>query len=295
MNKKILTWKDCREILAGTLDKLKFDGPVKIYGVPRGGVPVALMAREYFFAEKGMDCPIVENPAEADLIVDDIIDSGETYRNYCQKYPYSLFVTLIVQDLENPCWYVFPWEQDEVTGPEENIRRILQFIGEDVKREGLLETPKRVLRSYEKLYGGYNQNPKDLMKTFVEGACDEMVVLKDISFYSTCEHHMLPFYGKAHIAYIPNGKVIGVSKLARLLEIFSRRLQIQERIGQQVVDTLMQELEAKGAMCVIEGQHFCMTSRGVEKETAKMVTSAVRGVFRDNLSTRNEFLALVKG
>ena len=123
-----------------------------------------------------------------------------------------------------------------------NIVELLEYIGEDPNREGLQETPKRVIKSFSKLYEGYSQSPKDIMKVFQDGACDEMVLLKDIELYSTCEHHMLPFFGKAHIAYIPNKKVIGVSKLARLLEIYSRRLQIQERIGDQVTTALMENL-----------------------------------------------------
>lgn len=177
---------------------------------------------------------------------------------------------------------------------ENAITLLMYAIGEDPNREGLKETPNRVFRSYDKLYGGYTKDPKELLKTFDKETYSQMVLLKNIEFYSTCEHHMLPFFGKAHIAYIPNKKVIGVSKLARLLEIYSRRLQIQERIGEQVTTFLMDELKAKGAACVLEAQHFCMTSRGVEKQNAKMVTSSLKGVFLKEAETREEFFNMIK-
>ena len=176
----------------------------------------------------------------------------------------------------------------------ENIKDLLFALGEDPTREGLLETPARILKSYNTLFGGYEQDPKDVLKTFEEGACDQMVMLKDIEFYSTCEHHMIPFHGKATIAYIPNGKVVGISKLSRLLEVFARRMQIQERIGDQVTDSLMEMLDCKGAICVLEAQHLCMTARGVQKQNAVMVTSSIRGCFNDS-TLRNEFLSLKKG
>ena len=174
-------------------------------------------------------------------------------------------------------WIKFPWEKD--AGIEENIVRILQFIGEDPKREGLLDTPKRVVRSWDKLYGGYKENPKDILKTTFNENYDEMVLLKDIELYSTCEHHLLPFYGKIHIAYIPDKKVVGISKLARLAECFSRRLQIQERLVNQIADALQEILQPKGVAVICEAKHFCMTSRGIEKQNSNMITSALRGAF----------------
>ena len=174
-----------------------------------------------------------------------------------------------------------------------SIEIILQALGEDIKREGLIDTPDRVVRSWDKLYGGYNEDPKSLLTTFDRECYSGLVLLKDIEFYSTCEHHMLPFFGRAHIAYIPKDKVIGVSKLARLLEIYSRRLQIQERIGNQITRFLMLELDALGAACILEAQHFCMTSRGVEKQHSKMVTSSLEGVLFDSQSARQELLTLI--
>ncbi|MCL2888125.1 MAG: GTP cyclohydrolase I FolE [Elusimicrobia bacterium] len=176
---------------------------------------------------------------------------------------------------------------------EKNIKEILAYIGENPDREGLLETPRRVVRSWERLFGGYKQNPESVLKTFVEGSCDEMVVLKDIEFYSTCEHHFQPFFGTISIGYLPNKRVLGVSKLARLVEIYSRRLQIQEKLSAEIADSLMKHLNPLGVMVVCKAQHLCMSSRGVEKHKAVMITSAIRGVFKKP-EVRAEFLDFIK-
>lgn len=174
------------------------------------------------------------------------------------------------------------------------LQAIIEHIGDDPTREGLIETPTRMIKSWNKIFGGYKQIPEEILKAkFKEGACNEMVILKDISLYSTCEHHFLPFFGKIHIGYIPDGYVVGISKLARITECFSRRLQIQERLTNQIADAIMIHVKAKGVMVIAEAQHFCMTSRGVEKQDAKMITSAIRGVFEKN-EVRNEFLNLIR-
>lgn len=178
---------------------------------------------------------------------------------------------------------------------EAHIKSVLEYIGENPQREGLVETPKRIRKAYDEIFSGYKQNPKDLMKTFTEGSCKEMVILKNCEFYSMCEHHMFPFFGHISIGYIPNGKVIGISKLARLVDCFAKRMQIQERMTSQIADTIMEELGALGVIVVCEGVHFCMRSRGVKKQDASMVTSAVRGVFADESKAREEFLSLIKG
>lgn len=187
---------------------------------------------------------------------------------------------------------------DTVSPDSENIRNkivdILSFIGDNPEREGLTETPDRIIKSWDKLFSGYKQNPKDILKTFSEGKCDEMVILKNIEFYSTCEHHFLPFYGKISIGYLPDKKVVGISKLARLAEIYARRLQIQERMTTQIADALMNNLQPFGVMVICEAQHFCMISRGVEKQNSIMMTSAVRGVFKEDNKAREEFLKLIK-
>jgi GTP cyclohydrolase IA len=177
---------------------------------------------------------------------------------------------------------------------EGTIRETLKYLGEDPNREGLIDTPKRVVKSWGEIYSGYEKDPKDLLTTFDSDGYDQIVVLKDIELYSMCEHHMLPFFGKAHVAYIPNGRVIGISKLARLVDLFARRLQIQERIGQQVTNALMEYLDPKGAACIIEATHMCMRMRGVAKQNSIMITSSMTGVFMTKPETRNELTQLIK-
>jgi GTP cyclohydrolase I len=178
---------------------------------------------------------------------------------------------------------------------EELIREILIRIGEDPDREGLQQTPARIVRSWEEIYGGYEERAEDILVTqFCAGQYDEMVLLRDVEFYSTCEHHMLPFYGKAHIAYLPNNKIVGLSKLARLLEMHARRLQVQERLTQEVATDLQRILQPRGVAVMIEGKHQCMCCRGVGKKEGTMVTSCLLGAFKENLATRSEFLTLTK-
>jgi GTP cyclohydrolase I len=174
---------------------------------------------------------------------------------------------------------------------EESVRDILVNIGEDPEREGLLRTPDRVARMYEELTSGYHIDTDKLINGAVFSVdYDEMVVVKDIDFYSMCEHHMLPFYGKAHVAYIPDGKVIGLSKIPRIVEMFARRLQIQEQMTSQIADFLQETLNPQGVAVVIEGAHMCAMMRGVKKQNTKMTTSKMTGVFKENAKTRSEFL-----
>lgn len=261
-----------------------------IYGVPRGGIPAALMVMGW----RPGAFHLVEDPQSADVIVDDIIDSGRTR----DRFPGKVFHALVDKQMEPEYqgkWVTFFWERMAAeSGPEDAVTRLLQYIGEDPNREGLKETPKRVVNSYAEMFAGYKQDPKEIIKTFEDGVCDEMVLLKNCEFSSFCEHHMLPFIGKAHIAYIPKERVIGVSKLARLLEIYSRRLQIQERLSQQITKALMDYLQPLGAACVLEASHLCMQCRGVRKQDSLMVTSSLLGVFRDP-AVRAELFSLIKG
>lgn len=178
----------------------------------------------------------------------------------------------------------------------EGIRNILHYIegfgAED--RDGLRQTPLRVAKAYRKIFGGYSIKVEDVVTIFDSEGFDEMVLLKDIEFYSTCEHHMLPFFGKAHIAYIPDGKIIGISKLARILDIFARRLQNQERITKQVAEAIEKVLSPKGAAVVLEAEHLCMRARGVQKQNSTMVTSKLTGAFNNSVRTRVEFFNLIK-
>jgi len=170
---------------------------------------------------------------------------------------------------------------------------LLEAIGENPDREGLVDTPKRVARMYTELFSGTDKVPQDVLRVQFDENHQEMILVKDILLYSTCEHHLMPFIGMAHVAYIPKGKVVGISKLARVVDIYARRLQIQERLTSQIADALMEALEPRGVAVVIEAEHMCMAIRGVRKPGSKVVTSAVRGLFRSNAATRAEAFALI--
>lgn len=284
--------------LAVKIDTVSPDIYGGIYGIPKGGIAFAVKLSER------LSIPLIElkdidkviNP----LIVDDVVDSGATRKKFA-KYdfasihiknntPKDLYPTYYMR-MEND-WIKYWWEKED-SPIEDNLIRILQYIGEDPNREGLLETPQRIIRAYDHIFSGYKQNAKKLIKTFSESNYDEMVLLKDVELYSMCEHHILPFFGKAHVAYIPDKRVIGISKLARLVDMFSKRLQIQERLCDQITECLMNELHPLGAACVIEAQHLCMKMRGIEKQNSVMVTSSLKGVFKDKQETRQEFMRLI--
>ena len=177
---------------------------------------------------------------------------------------------------------------------EAGVKLILQGIGEDINREGLIETPKRIARMYEEICGGMAETAKEhLSKTFSVDN-NEMVLEKDIVFYSTCEHHMMPFYGRAHIAYIPDGKVVGLSKLARTVEVYAKRLQIQEQMTGQIADAIIEYLKPKGVMVAVEAEHMCMTMRGIKKPGSRTVTLASRGIFDEDAALKEQFFHLLK-
>ena len=178
---------------------------------------------------------------------------------------------------------------------KEAVKTLIKWAGDDPTREGLLETPNRVAKSYQDFFSGYDEDPREILsKKFreVEGY-DEMIVLKDIRLESHCEHHMVPFIGKAHVGYLPNNKIVGLSKLARVVELFSKRLQIQEKLTAQIANTIDEILKPKGVGVIIEASHLCIATRGVRKETSRMVTSRMLGLFRDNSDTRREFMDII--
>ncbi len=177
---------------------------------------------------------------------------------------------------------------------KEAVKLLLEGIGEDVNREGLKETPDRIARMYEEIYGGMDESAEEHLSRVFSVEHDEMVVEKDIVFYSTCEHHLMPFYGKTHVAYIPDGKVVGLSKLARTVEVFARRPQIQEQMTGQIADAIMEYLAPKGVMVMVEAEHMCMTMRGVKKPGSKTVSIAVRGSFEENELLQNRFFQMVR-
>lgn len=268
----------------------QYDRTIKLYGVPRGGIPVALA-----LAGTG-PFMLVDELGQADVVVDDLVDSGLTRKRH-SNYPFYALIDKATDVPYRNTWVEFPWEQGSDGGIEDNVVRLLQYVGEDPNREGLLETPGRVAKAWLSWCSGYGQDPADVLKVFEDGAdtYDEMVVVKDIPLYSKCEHHLADIFGTATIAYIPNEKhpkIVGLSKLSRLLDVFARRLQVQERLTGQVADALMEHLQPKGAGVVIKARHMCMESRGVRQQGHHTVTSALRGVFKEQSDTRREFLAL---
>ena len=274
----LLTWDEVKKRVAQKIPKGK-----RLYGVPRGGcIAVALSGN-----------PIAMSPESADVIVDDIIDSGATRERYVEQHK-KPFIGLWDKTAEDSAcgWITFPWESGEEHGPEDAVRRLLQWVGEDPNRDGLKETPKRVTKAFRELCAGYSEDPKNILSKTFDEPCDEMIVVRDIAFNSTCEHHLLPFNGIVHVGYIP-GKVVGLSKIARLVDCYSRRLQIQERLTSQIADSILSCLDAQGVAVVINAHHACMGCRGVKKPTAKMLISAMRGLLKTDHVARSEFLQLI--
>lgn len=174
------------------------------------------------------------------------------------------------------------------------VKAMIGYVGEDPQREGLLKTPERVLKAYEFMFGGYKQDPQAILNSAMfTTSNDEMVLIKDIEFYSTCEHHLLPIIGRAHIAYIPDGKVVGLSKIPRVVDVFARRMQIQEQLTEQIADALMRSINPKGVAVVIQARHMCMEMRGVQKISSTTTSSALRGLFKRDEKTRMEFFSLI--
>lgn len=286
VQKKYLSWED-------VFDKLELvDCSYNIiYGIPKGGMIAA------GYLEHAKNTPDID---EANIILDDLIDSGRTAQAYQKTFPNKDFLALFdKQDFEN-VWLVFPWEEEHPGGQDsiqDNITRQLEYIGEDPNREGLQNTPNRIVNMWDEIFAGYSQSPKDLLTTFEAGGYDQMVLSRDIEMHSMCEHHMLPFFGKAHVAYIPNERVIGISKLSRLVDIYAKRLQIQERLGEQVTTAIMEYLQPKAAACIIQAQHLCMVMRGCSKQNSVMVTSSLKGAFLDDsgqgYAARNELMRLI--
>lgn len=270
----------------------------RIYGVPRGGVPVA-----YILA--GLTGGVVvDDVSKADYIVDDLIDSGRTRKKYPSDVPFFALYCKSELNLQGYItgsmregWLVFPWEGTEEQSAEDIGVRLLQYIGEDPDREGLIETPKRFLKAWKEWTRGYSMDVKTIFKSFEDGAegYDEMVMIDPIPFDSFCEHHLAIIQGTVHLAYIPNGKIAGLSKFARLVEVFARRLQVQERMTTQIANAIQDELQPLGCGVVVRANHTCMSSRGAKVQGALTTTASLKGVFKDIPKTRAEFLSLIKG
>lgn len=266
------------------------DQALRVYAIPRGGIPAALAVGQV------IPLILVDKPGNADLFIDDIIDSGATRDRYKKLYPDKEMYAL-VNKTEKPSdgWIVFPWEGDAEGSFEDNVVRLLQFVGEDPERGGLKETPARVAKAWQQWCRGYGQDPKDVLKVFEDGAekHDQMITVQNIPFYTHCEHHLAPFFGTATVAYVPNGKIVGLSKLSRVVDIFARRLQVQERLTDQIADALFEHLQPLGVGVSIKARHLCMESRGVCQQGHQTITTALRGVMREEPAARAEFMRQV--
>jgi len=284
------------------LEKASRNETLKIYAIPRGGIPVSYLYAKYFnsvnyvFADK--------MSSDVDVIIDDLIDSGTTIKRHLEIAPGAYVATPIDKRFDEKYknqWLVFPWEgtkgEDNDTSADDIVVRLLEYIGEDASRGGLLETPKRVLKAWKNEWSsGYSQKPSDVLKVFEDGAdgCDQMVVVKDIPVYSHCEHHLAPFFGTATVAYIPNKKIVGLSKLSRVVDIFAHRLQVQERLTNQIADAINDNLAPIGVGIVLNCRHMCMESRGIRRSGTSTITSALRGAILEDARARSEFMGLVK-
>lgn len=265
-----------------------------VYGIPRGGlVPAALVA--------GMiGVPMIGNPHPSTLIIDDLVDSGRTLGRFDGLHVDALFRKPHAPEHLAPCavrregWLVFPWETGEASGPVDAVVRLIEFIGEDPQRAGLVDTPDRVIRAFGEMTEGYKVDVEGLLTRTFEDRCDEMVVVRDIEFTSLCEHHLLPFTGTAAVGYVPKDRVVGLSKLARLVDAYARRLQVQERMTVQIAEAIETYLDPLGVGVVVAARHSCMGCRGVRKPSAEMVTSSMLGVFRGKPEARTEFLTFVQ-
>lgn len=298
-SKVVLTTQQCKDLAAGVWEdllQLHFQQPVvRVWGVPRGGIPASYLIH----AVDPSRIVLANTSEDADVIVDDLIDSGRTAEKYRMSYPSKPFVPLL--DKRTSAWFgkwvVFPWELAENGGDEsatDIVIRLLQYIGEDPKRGGLVDTPERALRAWKEWTAGYRLDPHEVLKTFEDGSekYDEMVTVKDLPFFSHCEHHLAPFFGTATVAYVPNQKIVGLSKIGRVLNIFSRRLQVQERLTTQIADALFSHLEPRGVGVVLRARHLCMESRGLATQGHFTVTTALRGVFLEDSKARSEFLSI---
>lgn len=280
--KHCLSWEN-------VFEKLKEAPPGRLYGVPRGGAIIA-----------GLTGRAVDHASMADAIVDDIVDSGETRRLWSEKFPGKPFWALVDKGKDGSrwagepgSWVVFPWEQGEAEGDQDPVRayqRVIQAVGEDLDRDGLKDTPGRAWRAIQDLTAGYRQDPGKILSRTFNVPYDEMVGVRGIPFWSLCEHHLLPFNGKATLYYIPGANVVGLSKIPRLVECFSRRLQVQERMTQEIAKAFEDHVRPKGVGVLVEAVHSCMAARGA-RILAPMVTSCLRGAFKDG-SVRQEFLRL---
>lgn len=284
MKKRVVGWGEINHLAMGIRNRLRaVSSKPLVYGIPRGGCAVAAL----------VGTP-VDEPSVADAIVDDVRDSGKTLAAYERNYPGKPLFVLYDKTVGEAKgeWLVFPWEiEGEGEGAEDGVRRLLQAIGEDPDREGLADTPGRVVRAMREMTSGHTVDVAELLERRFTERADEMVVVRDIPFWSLCEHHLLPFHGHATVAYLPSDQVLGLSKIPRLVHAFARRLQVQERMTRQISEAMMEHLEPLGAACTVTASHTCAEARGVGVRSP-MVTSSLLGAFRELAAVRAEFFRL---
>ena len=266
---------------------------IKIYPVPFGGIPVSYLLKA-LLADK-FHVVFVDKPGEGELFIDVVESSGLMRRDYESHFPGRPFFTLFFKR-DKTRWLIFPWEEARKNTFEDIPIQLLKFIGEDPDREGLRETPRRFLQAWQHWTSGYQIDPVSVLKGFEDGSenYDAMVFQGAIPVWSLCEHHLVPFFGVAHIGYIPEGKIIGLSKFSRLVEIFARRLQVQERLTQQIAHAIFDNLKPKGVGVVLRCRHSCMESRGIEKSGSMTYTSSLVGCLKEDQNARSEFLRFVE-
>lgn len=297
---RALTWQE----VAAAASSLVARNPnaTMVYGVPRGGIPVAAYTGLPLIApaEGTVTLDVLATyDRDALLVVDDLVDSGRTLRPYAAegyrvdalfRKPHSP-PAIAPNAAEVTGWVKFPWEAER--GPEDAVVRLLEWIGEDPAREGLLDTPKRVVKAFREMTSGLAVEPRSVLGTVFNETSDQMVVVRGIRFSSMCEHHLLPFTGTAAVGYVPDGRVIGLSKIPRLVEVFAKRPQVQERMTNQIAQALMDHLAPQGVGVVVKAHHSCMGCRGVRQPDAEMITSCVLGCMKADPKARAELMEFI--
>lgn len=281
---EIKEWYELLQKLHSKISGKQWNG---IFGVPRGGTAMAAVLAET------INAPLLSEPIPGCLVVDDLIDSGRTMEKY-KEYDFVALIDKRTKEWEGQ-WIEF-WYEDTKTDSEDIVTRQIEFIGDNPKRKGVIDTPRRVVKMWKELFRGYDTKQKPTITIFDNGedgiTYDNMVVDTG-DFYSYCEHHMVPFFGQYWFAYIPDKKIMGISKVARIVDYYSAKLQIQERLVKEILDAIEKEVEPKGLALVMKGEHLCKTMRGVKKK-GEMITSDLRGSFKNEHDCRAEFMRFVK-
>jgi len=279
--------KEWKELVVKVILKIRNQNYTGVFGVPRGGTPISLVVSDT------LKIPLLDKPIEGCVVVDDLIDSGRTMSKY-KDYEFIALIDKRLPEWEGQ-WIEF-WYENTQKDAEDIVTRQIEFMGDNPKRKGVVDTPRRVVKMWKELFRGYDPKQKPTITIFENGedgiTYDNMVVDTG-DFYSYCEHHMVPFFGQYWFAYIPDKKIMGISKVARIVDYYSAKLQIQERLVKEILDAIEKEVDPKGLALVMKGEHLCKTMRGVKKK-GEMITSDLRGSFKNEHDCRAEFMRFVK-